>query len=247
MRAMMQSPGASQLSGTPYRLNQILSSTNSREEQSSRITAYWDLCSTVADYYLGLREAAELRNLRSRVPKLSDPLRQAESDLSVRLGTSLRAARASQKRLAGVIGGATILPADLPHCGAYETRYAQLFASRGSSEARELHELLPLRYAELQKAADAVLRAEKWVQQIDGRSGPNSDRTAVLRSLELLALNRRAFVQIARDYNRRISRYTELSTPGNIDDGRLVAMLIGRQGGVIATQPSSSSPYSRTR
>ena len=41
-----------------------------------------------------------------------------------------------------------------------------------------------------------------------------------------MALRRRAFVQIARDYNRRIARYSELATPGQISAERLTGMLI---------------------
>lgn len=49
----------------------------------------------------------------------------------------------------------------------------------------------------------------------------------MIRALELLALNRRAFVQIAKDYNRRIARYAELATPGRVNNDLLVSMLVG--------------------
>ena len=65
----------------------------------------------------------------------------------------------------------------------------------------------------------------------------DSDGTDTLRALELLALRRRAFVQIARDYNRRIARYAELATPGEIGAERLVGMLIKRAGASTATRP----------
>ena len=57
-------------------------------------------------------------------------------------------------------------------------------------------------------------------------------------ALELLALNRRAFVQIAKDYNLQISRYTRLATPGDIDTGRLVAMLIRTSSPTLADRSS---------
>jgi hypothetical protein len=95
--------------------------------------------------------------------------------------------------------------------------------------------LLSSRYAELKVAATAVTLAQ-------GRSGnvaqnDTGEGIETLSALELLALRRRAFVQIARDYNRRIARYTELSTPGDIGAERLVAMLIKVSAPPTATRP----------
>ncbi len=47
-----------------------------------------------------------------------------------------------------------------------------------------------------------------------------------------MALNRRAFVQLVKDYNRRINRYTQLSWPRRVEVNNLVAMLVERPGGV---------------
>jgi hypothetical protein len=41
-------------------------------------------------------------------------------------------------------------------------------------------------------------------------------------------------VQIARDYNRRIARYSELATPGQVSPDRLAGMLIIRPGSSTA-------------
>jgi hypothetical protein len=148
----------------------------------------------------------------------------------VRIGTSQRAALASQYRLASFLGVSDPqrlpLPADSPHCGDYNTRYDEVFAGRQSVEAEQLKELLPLRYEELRDAATAVSRSEEWVDAVAAQRSESSDGTGMLRSLELLALRRRAFVQIARDYNRRIARYAELAAPNQLDTQQLVAMLI---------------------
>jgi hypothetical protein len=69
-------------------------------------------------------------------------------------------------------------------------------------------------------------------------SSDAGDGSDTLRVLELLALQRRAFVQIARDYNRRIARYAELSTTGTINAEQLVDMLIKRDNTPTATRPS---------
>ncbi len=167
---------------------------------------------------------------------------QAEAELSVRVNTSQVAALAAQYRLASlmnVVGGSSglPLPADVPHCGNYETHFERIFASRPNAEAQQLAALLPLRYEELKDAATAVTRAEDWLT-----AQRSADETALLRALELLALRRRAFVQIARDYNRRIARYAELAAPGEIDSGRLIGMLIESRAPATATRSSSAAP-----
>ncbi|MCI0335542.1 MAG: hypothetical protein L0228_20230 [Planctomycetes bacterium] len=242
MKQMLSPPPGSQLSGSSVSLLDVVVGARSRQEQAQRVEAYWDLCSSVADYYLGLREQGELAKLRSLMPRAGATLQQAESEFVVRLGTSRQAAVASQRRLASMMGRGNTslpLPADLPHCGSYQSHYEQIFAGRPSVEAQELAVLLPLRYAELKDAANAVKRAQEWIGAV--AQNESGDGTDTLRALELLALRRRAFVQIARDYNRRIARYTELSTPGEIGAERLVGMLIKVDVPPTATRPSSPS------
>jgi hypothetical protein len=240
---MMSPPPTTELSGTSVRLSDAVIGAQSRSDQTERVESYWDLCSSVADYYLGLREQEELRRLRARLPQDGPAWQQAEKELAVRTTTSQAAAVASQYRLASLIGvaGSLPLPADTPHCGDYRTKYEQVFAGRPSIEAQELANLLPLRYSELQDAAAAVTRAEQWLHTTGARSdNPNGDE--MRSALELLALRRRAFVQIARDYNRRIARYTELSRPEQVRPELLVNMLILRDGAAIA--PHLASPDS---
>jgi hypothetical protein len=246
MRAMLTAPNGSRLTGRPVSLAEVVSGASSRQEQSRRIDAYWDLCSSVADYYLGVREQDELQRLRSTVTSVGPVWQEAESELGVRIATSQRAAVASQYRLASLMadsGSAGLpLPTDLPHCGDYYARYDQVFAGRQSSEAQQLSELLPMRYQELVDASTAVTRAEEFLAAVGSQRG-NGDGTGQLRALELLALRRRAFVQIARDYNRRIARYTELATPGEIGSERVISMLIKRdEAANTATRPGSLAP-----
>jgi hypothetical protein len=236
MKQMLSAPPGSQLSGTPVRLQDVIASGRTRHEQAHRIEAYWDLCSSVADYYLGVREQEDFRNLQQTLPQLGAVLQQAQVEFDVRLGTSRLAAVASQRRLASMINSASLpLPADLPHCGSYQTRYEEIFSKRPAVEAQELAALLSLRYAELKAAATGVIRAKVWADEV--AQNDSGQRIETLRALELLALRRRAFVQIARDYNRRISRYTELSTPGEIGAERLVGMLIK-----VSTPPTATRP-----
>jgi hypothetical protein len=248
MRAMLTPPHDSRLAGQPMTLADVVAGAASRAEQTHRVEAYWDLCSSVADYYLGLREQEEMRRLRSLVPSLGPAGQQAEKELAVRVGTSQLGALACQYRLASWVGPSRglPLPADIPHCGSYNSHYAEIFVGRPSIEAQELNALLPLRYVELKDAATAVTRAEEWLNMVAAPRSDNSDPTGTLRALELLALRRRALVQIARDYNRRIARYSELATPGQIDADRLIGMLIKRDAPSTATRPfSEAAPLNR--
>jgi hypothetical protein len=256
MRAMLTAPPGSRLTGQPVRLAEVLAGASSHQQQTQRIEAYWDLCSSVADYYLGVREQDELQQLRSTATRIGPVWQQAESEIGVRIGTSQRAAVASQYRLASLVGRAGVtslpLPSDPPHCGDYYARYDQVFAGRGhppqvAAEAQQLSELLPMRYEELTDAAAAITRAEEFLDAIAAQRNSASDGTGTLRALELLALRRRAFVQIVRDYNRRIARYAELASPGPIDADRLIGMLIKREATAnTATRPATSdSPPNR--
>src|SRR3954468_208398 len=152
MQAMLAAPPGNQLRGEQVRLIEVISTGGSRNEQTQRVEAYWDLCSSVADYYLGLREQEELRKIGSSSTQPGESLQEAVQKFNVRLATSLRAAKASQYRLASLMtrGPNNLpLPGDLPHCGTYLTKYQEIFAGRSSLEAQELASLLPARYTEL--------------------------------------------------------------------------------------------------
>jgi hypothetical protein len=242
MKQMLNPPPGSQLTGTPTTLLDAVAGARTRHEQAHRVEAYWDLCSSVADYYLGVREQDEFRQLPSKLPQATAVLQQAQAEFDVRLGTSKLAAIASQRRLASMMGPGSAglpLPADMPHCGSYQSRYEEIFSDRPSVEAQELAALLASRYSELKDAAVAVTRAKGWIGEVVQNDSGQGIET--LRALELLALRRRAFVQIARDYNRRIARYTELSTPGDIPAERLVGMLIKASVPPTATRPTVPS------
>lgn len=239
---MLRPPANSKLSGTPTRLSDAVSRAGSREQQSRVIESYWALSSAVMDYYLGLTEAVELGRLRREVPTYSTALSEALVGINGRVDTSLQAARAAQLRLGKQMGGgARPLPIDVPFCGPYATRFGQNFPGGGSEEARLLNDLLPARLAELQATADAVERSMQWLSKVQAaRAG--GDGAGLIRALELLALNRRAFVMLARDYNLQINRYTQLTAPGDrVDTNRLVAMLI-RTGGGSSSVVANGSP-----
>jgi hypothetical protein len=229
MKASLTAPQGSRLTGTKLYLSDVVRAGGTRSEQSEAIGAYWDLCSAVADYYLSLHEQGEFERLASRSGQTTGPMREATKKLITRRDTSLVAAQASQHRLQSLMrqneSMSPPLPGDMPLCAVYHTRYSQNFPNGSSREASELNQLLPLRHAELLDAATNVKEAEDWFKEVAGR--PTADEgVGMTKALELLALNRRAFVQIGRDYNKRIARYTELARPGQLQTERLVAMLI---------------------
>lgn len=235
MRAILTRQPNSQLQGQVTSLQDVVAGATSRADQAQRVEAYWDLCSSVADYYLSLRELDELKRQRN----LGQDVSPLETEMRTRINTSYRAAYASQLRLASLMGrsmGSLILPSDIPHCASYNTHYQEIFQGGGPAEAHELDELLRLRYTELTEAAAAVKRAEDWLGTQSGSP------EATFRALELLALRRRAFVQIARDYNRRIARYSEISTPGPLSAVRLTSMLIYTGVSNTATKNGTAAP-----
>lgn len=249
IKSALTAPPGSRLSGTKVYLSEVVAAGGSRSEQSEAIGAYWDLCSAVADYYLAMHEEGELVRLGNRLGQMTLPMREAQKKLITRRDTSLVAAQASQLRLAALMRRGDIvslpLPGDMPLCAVYHTRYSQNFPNGGSREAAELNKLLPLRHVELLDAASNVKESEEWFRTVAGRD-VNDQGAGMIKGLELLALNRRAFVQIARDYNRRIARYTELARPGQVQTDRLVAMLIKTNN--LANRnaaPASPNPGSR--
>ncbi|QDU56490.1 hypothetical protein [Aeoliella mucimassa] len=236
----LKRPANSQLTGVPVTLQDVIEASNSRETQSESIAAYWDLCSSVSDYYLSLFEQTELERL-AQSTQAGAPLAEARRLTETRRESALSAARATQLRLAAMMHrdmNSLPLPGDLPLVGEYSTRYEQTFAGGGSPEAAELNRLLPLRHAELIYAAEGVAEAEDWYVTVASRPA-NDQGEGIVKSLKLLAYSRRAFVQITRDYNKRITRYTELARPGNLRSERLVAMLIKTE---LTTASRSAAP-----
>jgi hypothetical protein len=118
------------------------------------------------------------------------------------------------------------LPGDAPHCGRYNAEYEEIFASRPDVVARQLAELMPLRYADLRAQAQSIAEAVASRDQVSQQRSPASDGTELLEAQDLLSLKRRAFVATACDYNQEIATYTELAAPAEVATDRLVAMMI---------------------
>jgi len=246
--SILQSPSAAQLPGQKVTLLEVLGTTSSRQEQTERVVLYWELSSTVADHYLALREQQDLQGCSNITTGGSEVWQAANDRLNVRVESTRRAAMATQLRFASKLGrpatAALPLPGDLPHCGNYKPQYQEIFAGRKSTEAEQLKELLPLRYAEMKLAAARVAEMQDLLAMTIVGIGPGSgarEAQVVVDAMALLSLERRAFLQIAKDYNQRIVCYAMLAKPQPLQTSRLVAMLIKQSAGEPATRSPTPS------
>ncbi len=249
IRSLLQPPAKDQLAGLPLSLANTVQGASSRSEQTRRVEAYWDLSAALADYYLARRDATDLQVLRQGVLQASAQWEEVRQMLDQRGQVAHRSALAAQARLQRMLGrsanGTLPLPADLPHCGAYDTRYDQIFGGRlPSPEAQRYHELLPLEHQSLRRQAVNVAVAYHWLSAVSQRRAPQTDGSELLKAHELLSLERHAFVYAVRSYNTNIARYAEIASPGRVGAGRLVAMLIHTDGNQNAAR--NDNPIRRT-
>ncbi len=168
--------------------------------------------------------------MQQGVTRPSAQWEQSRISLNQREKVARQSAEMAQVRLQRMLGrtaGPLPLPSDLPHCGAYDTRYDEIFSGRlPAPEAQQLNELLPLSHQEIRNQADNVVAAHSWRETASQRRDPQTDGRGLLKAHELLSLSRQTFIQSLRSYNVNIARYAEIASPGQIDTGRLVAMLI---------------------
>ena len=222
--------GPENLAGVPLSLADTVRNTPSRAEQTRRVRLYWELSEAVTNFHLDSLTELEIQSLRRGLVQASPAWTEAQQTAAARKRVSRSAVELAQVRLQNALGqpGQTELPlpADLPHCGAYETKYEQIFRGRGFSEAEQLSELLPLRHAELGRHAVAAITARDWLIKVSKQRSPQDDGMQLLKAYENLVLQRRAFVTSTYDYNTNIARYTELAVPQEIGTVRLVSMLI---------------------
>ena len=225
-------------------LGEAVQNASSRAVQTERVKLYWELSQAVTDYHLASLEELELQSLGSRLAQPGPFWGAAEQAVAARKQITRRAAQVAQLRLSRELGNmAEIrppLPIDLPHCGAYKTKYEQLFQGRSSHEAQQLGELLSLRHDQLDLLARNATAAREWLLLVREQLSPQDDSTQLLKAYEQLALQRQAFVITAYQYNANIARYTELAVPQQIGTGRLVAMLIQSEGNLVGGRQQGS-------
>ena len=226
--------GREKLGGVPLSLAEAVQNARSRAEQTLRVNRYWELSQAVTEFHLVSQEELELQSLRSGLAQASQAWGLAQQAVAARKRVAQSAVQVAQFCLQQELGRTDAsnlpLPSDLPHCGAYQTKYEQIFQGRTSREAQQLGQLLPLRHQELGQRALEATRVREWLLLVMQQRSPQSDGTQLLKAYEQLALQRRAFVATAYQYNANIARYAELAVPQEIGTVRLVAMLIQSEG-----------------
>ncbi|NOY42404.1 MAG: hypothetical protein GXP26_11280 [Planctomycetes bacterium] len=230
MRSFLEEPLRGKLVGTPWALADVVQGAPSRAEQTRRVEAYWELTATVAQYHIALQDVVRLKTLQASVRQPSPQWEMELQSLEAQVQVAGRTAKVAQHRLQRLLGRSADeslpLPSDMPHCGAYGTRYNEIFSERHSKLAGQLNELLPLNYQAIQSQAAGVVAANQWLQTVSQTRNPNTDGRGLLKAFELLALRRNAFVDAVRDYNVNIASYAEVASPGEVGTGRLMAMLM---------------------
>jgi hypothetical protein len=243
IHSLLKPPVNGQLAGIPLTLSDAVRDAKSRQDQTERAKAYWDLSAAVADYYLAQLEEMELGALRQGLTSPGKQWDVRQQETRSRVEAARRSAVAAQLRLHQLLGrpanAALPIPGDAPHCGRYNAEYDEIFAGRPDAVAKELAELMPLRYAGLRSQAQAIAEAVDWRSRVRDGLNPNADGAELLQAQDLLALRRRAFVETARNYNQEIAAYTELAAPANVAADRLVAMM-------IRTSTTNQTPWSRS-
>jgi hypothetical protein len=230
MQSLLKPPANGQLAGVSLTLSDAVRDARTRQDQTARAKAYWDLSAAMADYYLAQFEWMELGVLRQGLASPGKVWDVRQQEARSRVEVARRSAVAAQLRLHQLLGrpanAALPVPGDAPHCGRYNAEYDEIFAQRPDAVAKELAELMPLRYAGLRGQAQAISEAVEWRSRVRDGLNPNADGAELLQAQDLLALRRRAFVETARNYNQEIAAYTELAAPANVAADRLVAMMI---------------------
>lgn len=228
--ALSSPPVNGRLAGELVTLTDAIRTAESRDQQTEIVSAYWDLSAAVTDYYLSARESTELETLRQGISQPGMVWDEARRALTTRVQTARRTAELAQYRLRDLMQNPAVqglpLPVDLPHTGAYETRYEANFAGRESSLSRELHELVPSLHRSLTFQTAQVIADERLRKRVSETRSPQSNGSELLKIHELVCLRRREFVRTVEEYNTQIVRYTELASPGRVGTDRLVAMLI---------------------
>ena len=234
LRSLAKPVGRDKLSGMPLSLSEAVNNARSRAEQTRRVKLYWELSLAVTDFHLASLEELELMSLYNGLGQAGQAWVTAQQALAVRKQVTRSAVVVAQWRLQKALGRAgdarLPLPSDLPHCGAYKTKYEEIFQRRTSPEARQLGGLLALRHQQLGQLASDATAAREWLILVRQQLSPQNDSTQLLKAYEQLALQRQTFVATAYQYNANIARYTELAVPQKIGDVRLVAMLIQSAG-----------------
>ncbi|QDS99417.1 hypothetical protein [Adhaeretor mobilis] len=235
---------APNLQGVSLSLADAVRDALTREAQTQRIAAYWDLSFSINSYHLATREADELRGVMRNVATPTLSMKQNEQDLEIRLAATERAMLAAQTRLQKLMGNNAHLPipVDPPLCSSYETNYDQLFGQQISPAAKYLNDLIPVRYQQLVSEAESVGESYQQLAELSKQGPAASSAESLWQAHRVFSLGRRSFLNTVYDYNQDIAQYSQLARPQRLETQRLVAMHIGTAGEAFSGADTSVIP-----
>ncbi len=225
------------LEGKPTPLADLLARLADRGQQTALVQTYWKLSAALAEYRIAADESSRLGQLlppadatgkhptdpllESRLTSAEARLREAE--LAV---VGLQYTLGELARLAAT--DPPVLPADLPHVGAYRTYFQERYARVSPPRGYLIDRSLPLLHRSLElRAMAAVAAADAADADQEAYHAGKLDALAVMESLAELTRQRRAFAAAVRDYNVDIAEYAFSVVPPGLSTAQLVSVLIG--------------------
>lgn len=233
-------PAGADVKGQPLTLLEALAPAAWRPQQSAVTTAYWELCAAVAEFRYAWDIDHRLKELIALMQTREASGSLAHCELQIRCTAAQARLHQARIRLAtaqyelashrgtSVTDETLPLPLDLPHTGAYETRFRQVYATRTPPpEARLIDRLLPMqRELVVQRAAAVQAASDAWSAAADAYQRGQAALPILVRCLDDLDRQRQAFIAAVLDYNQHIARYALTAAPSGMDRQAVVGMLI---------------------
>ena len=240
------------LSGRSMKLVEALSYANTPQRQLKVIHAYWYLVSSVARYNLECRLVRRLEDLGSSAADgatMQTSLASAAATREEARCVAITAQHALAEAAMLGVGDSLPLPADLPHVGAYRTRFAQIFSVKPAPpRMRLIDRALPIHCKAINARALAIMAADKSLQAaMADRGAGRGDFEGVVSRIAQLNRQHLALVDAVCNYNHEIVEYAVASLAQPISGPALVAMLIETKHGGATHFDRMTHPASAAR
>lgn len=240
------------LTGRGMTLVEALSYANSPQRQLDVIHAYWHLVSSVASYNLECRLLRKMEDLRGSAAD-SAAIQTALASSSAAREEARCVAISAQHSLAeaamSAVDDSLPLPTNVPHVGAYRTRFAEIFSARPAPPRLILIDrTLPIHCKAIDARARAIAAAEKSLQvaTADFAAG-RCDLQRVVSCIAKLNRQHLALVDTVCNYNHEIVEYAVASLAQPISGPALVSRLIETKQGDATHFDPRMQPASAVR
>lgn len=230
-----------EVNGAPLRLLDLLSRARDPRVRLPAIEGYWNVSLLWIAAHWQWSDYDCILRMEAMSPAAADELQQQAREAKFRARLAAASANwkqaeleltEAQQRLASLIRQSPNEPlplaADLPHVGAYRTRFETLYAGQPAPERSLLiHRTLPLRETELRMRAQAVAAAHEALEAAEaGLQEGTIALETVFSCLDAQAHERQAFLAVVRKYNADIAEYALATPVPAADDQTLAARLI---------------------